>query len=99
MRRPNFRPMLPRLRLRPVHATFALAVVALFAQATVRSLQATRHILTIVPDDAFYYLDLARHFAQSGTWTFDGGLSRTTGFQPLHAYVCALVYLIWPNAP
>jgi hypothetical protein len=91
--------MPPRLRLRPVHATFALAVVALFAQATVRSLQATRHILTIVPDDAFYYLDLARHFAQSGTWTFDGGLSRTTGFQPLHAYVCALVSFIWPNAP
>jgi hypothetical protein len=71
----------------------------LVAQAVRRSFQPTRHVLTIVPDDAFYYIDLARHFAQSGTWTFDGGLSRTTGFHPFHAYVCALVCWLWPEAP
>lgn len=50
-----------------------------------------------VPDDAFYYLTLARHFAQTGQWTFDGGTSITTGFHPLHAYVLAMIQ--WLSAP
>src|SRR6185437_3903318 len=51
----------------------------------------------VVPDDAFYYLSLARHFAASGVWTFDGGVSKTSGFHPFHAYACALVFRLWPH--
>jgi hypothetical protein len=54
--------------------------------------------ITLVPDDGFYYLHLARHFASSGVWTFDGGVSRTTGFHLLHAYVCALFFWLFPGA-
>lgn len=50
-----------------------------------------------VPDDTFYYLTLARHFAASGVWTFDGGISVTTGFHLLHAYWLAAIY--WLAAP
>jgi len=50
-----------------------------------------------VPDDAHYYLTLARHFAVDGQWTFDGGVSVTTGFHPLHAYI--LAGLFWCAQP
>jgi hypothetical protein len=55
-------------------------------------------IVTIVPDDAFYYLIVARNFARTGVWTFDAGVSKTTGFHLLHAYVCALFYRLVPDA-
>ena len=46
-----------------------------------------------IPDDAFYYLVLARNFAESGSWTFDH-MSTTSGFHPLHAFYLALVSAI-----
>lgn len=30
-----------------------------------------------IPDDAFYYLTLARNFSDLGQWTFDSGVSLT----------------------
>lgn len=45
------------------------------------------------PDDGYYYLTLARHFAHSFSWTFDG-VNPTSGFHPLWAYLLAVVY--WP---
>ena len=45
-----------------------------------------------VPDDAYYYLALARNFVNQGQWSFDSGVSVTTGFHPLHAYALAAVY-------
>jgi len=45
--------------------------------------------LARVPDDGFYYLNLARNFALRGDWTFDGGVSHTTGFHPIHALVAS----------
>lgn len=50
-----------------------------------------------VPDDGFYYLTLSRAFARTGTWTFDNGVSRTTGFHPLHAFVGAAIEKIVPG--
>ena len=50
-----------------------------------------------VPDDAFYYLGLSRNFFRLHFWTFDSGISRTSGFHPLHAYV--LVSLFWIVRP
>lgn len=45
-----------------------------------------------LPDDAFYYLTLARNFDALGLWTFDSGQSLTSGFHPLHAYVLAGIH-------
>jgi len=41
-----------------------------------------------VPDDAFYYFQLARNFSRFGRWTFDG-VAPSTGFHPLYAYLLA----------
>jgi len=45
-----------------------------------------------VPDDAYYYLALARNFVTHGQWTFDSGVSLTTGFHPLHAYALVAIH-------
>jgi hypothetical protein len=44
-----------------------------------------------MPDDAYYYLVLARNWSTWRTWTFDGGHSVATGFHPLWAYLMVLV--------
>jgi len=48
-----------------------------------------------IPDDAYYYMALARHYAESGVWSFDSGNSTTTGFHPLHAYCLALIKTVF----
>jgi hypothetical protein len=57
-------------------------------------------LVTLIPDDAFYYLKLADSFAQHGIWSVDGGATQTTGFQPLFAYLLAAASLFvhgrWP---
>lgn len=51
-----------------------------------------------VPDDTYYYLQLAKNFSRLGYWTFDSGISRTSGFHPLLAYYLATIYRIFqPN--
>src|SRR5262245_28375621 len=50
----------------------------------------------VTPDDGFYYLILARRFAATGRWSFDG-VSPTTGFHPLHAYISAAIYRLFPT--
>lgn len=52
-----------------------------------------------VPDDAFYYMVLARNFVTLGQWTFDSGISLTSGFHPLHAYTLAGLYSLLQPAP
>jgi hypothetical protein len=39
-----------------------------------------------IPDDGFYYLTLAKNFIKYSHWTFDSGLTVTTGFNLLYAY-------------
>jgi hypothetical protein len=52
-----------------------------------------------IPDDAFYYLSLARNFASLGLWTFDSGVSITSGFHLLFAYLLTGLYaLLQPDA-
>jgi hypothetical protein len=45
-----------------------------------------------IPDDAYYYLTLSRNFSSSGLWTFDSGVSVTSGFHPLFAYLLSSAY-------
>lgn len=58
----------------------------------------------VVPDDAFYYLKLAHNRAVLGWWTFDG-VSPTSGFHLLHAYLLTAMDAVpwyrgdsWPAA-
>jgi hypothetical protein len=44
-----------------------------------------------LPDDAFYYLQLAKTYVTQGMWSVDGGISVTSGFHPLLAYGLALL--------
>lgn len=42
-------------------------------------------LIQFVPDDTFYYLELAQNFANTGRWTFDG-FEPATGFHLLFGY-------------
>ncbi|MFI5371934.1 MAG: hypothetical protein ACHQ52_10280, partial [Candidatus Eisenbacteria bacterium] len=52
-------------------------------------------MVEFVPDDAFYYLVLARNFVRVGRWTSDAGLTLTSGFHLLHAYLLAGIYALF----
>ena len=49
--------------------------------------------VSAVPDDAFYYFQLARNAALLHRWTFDGS-SATSGFHPLWAYALTGLHLV-----
>lgn len=50
----------------------------------------------LIPDDAFYYLVPARHFAEGAGWTFDG-VAPSTGFHLLYGYALAGLFRLWPS--
>ncbi len=43
-----------------------------------------------MPDDAFYELQIARHFLATRSWSFDSGFTTTTGFHLLNVYLMAM---------
>lgn len=49
-----------------------------------------------IPDDAFYYLTLARNFARFGRWTADG-IEPASGFHLLWGYLLAAIFRLAPN--
>jgi hypothetical protein len=53
--------------------------------------------ITFLADDGFYYLVLARNFAQSYQWSFDHGISFTSGFHLLFGYLLVFLYKIFPG--
>lgn len=72
-------------------ATYLARVFWVLSQPTVETV---KHL----PDDAFYYLVLARRMATTGAWTFDGS-SPATGFHPLHTALMVSVEHISVGAP
>ncbi|MFA7361962.1 MAG: hypothetical protein WC139_13095 [Candidatus Kapaibacterium sp.] len=66
------------LRLFSVYLNLLFLLLALVLVFT----QNIENILSIVPDDAFYYFKIAENFTQSGKLTFDG-FANTNGFHPL----------------
>src|SRR5262245_6394550 len=74
-----------------------IAFVALAIQVVYLLSLPVREQVTLIPDDTFYYLTLGRNFASSGVWTFDGGVSPTSGFHLLHAYACAILFAVAPG--
>jgi hypothetical protein len=51
--------------------------------------------IAFVPDDAFYYLGFGRGFATHGVWTFDDGLSVSSGFHLVQAYLAAASWALF----
>ena len=48
-------------------------------------------LVGVISDDAFYYIQMARHRIAEGFWTFDG-TSVATGFHFLYGYFLAAIY-------
>jgi len=80
---------LPLWRLISLLAILHLAVVDFLMLTAPASIQ-----VQFTPDDGYYYLSLARNFVRFNEWTFDGGVSLTSGFHLMQAYLLAGVYKI-----
>jgi hypothetical protein len=51
-------------------------------------------LLGYIPDDSFYYLEIAKNFTELGIWSFDG-INPSSGFHILYAYfIASLIYLL-----
>jgi len=73
----------------------AWAVVALiFCRLMLLCFSPREQWIASIPDDAFYYLGFGRGFASSGRWTFDAGLSLSSGFHLLQAYLSAACWVV-----
>jgi hypothetical protein len=48
-----------------------------------------------IPDDGFYYLSLARNYSTYGIWSFDSGISTTSGFHLLFAYLLSSAFSLF----
>ncbi len=75
------------------HLVLIGLLISAFLYLTIRIISSPAMILN-VPDDGFYYLQLAKHFAQSGQWTFDG-VHATNGFHLLWAYLLAGISFVF----
>jgi hypothetical protein len=53
-------------------------------------------LIGVIPDDAFYYIQLAKHRVSDGFWTFDGA-SPATGFHFLYAYFLVIIFQTIPG--
>ncbi len=75
----------------------ASAIGIVFAPAT-QQLTAGANGISHFIDDAFYYLIIARNFAQTGVPTFDG-MHATNGFHPLWMLLLAAMHrIVGPDA-
>ena len=72
-------------------AMWALAALTLYVAAAARMLSLDlARLLVVVPDDAFYYLEIARNLAADGWSTFDR-VGSTNGYHPLWMGVLTLL--------
>jgi 4-amino-4-deoxy-L-arabinose transferase-like glycosyltransferase len=89
---------------RPVAVRIATWTVfgAVVATAATRLCLAWTSVAILVekslPDDAFYYFQIARHLAQGDGVTFDG-LTATNGFHPLWLVLITPFFYLFPGNP
>ncbi len=76
--------------LRPVPVSCVIAALAIIHYVWL-ILIPHEDLVCFIADDAFYELQIARHFLSSGKWSFDGGYSTTTGFHLLNVYLMSLI--------
>lgn len=53
-------------------------------------------LIGVIPDDAFYYIQIATHRAKDGIWTFDG-TAPATGFHFLYGYFLVFIFKFFPE--
>ena len=82
------------MKLQYVWLPFALIILycGIFLLRTPLPILLDRYI----PDDAFYYFNTARHFAQRGFSSFDG-LHFTNGYHPLWFLCCVPLFRLFPH--
>lgn len=51
-------------------------------------------LIGVIPDDAFYYMQMAKHRTLDGFWSFDG-TSAATGFHFLYGYFLVFMYSVF----
>lgn len=77
----------------------AAAGAALGVTLAVLAAFATRpRMVSLLSDDSYYYLQIARHLAAAGESSFDG-VTRTTGYHPLFAAVLTGIYALLHPGP
>ena len=73
---------------------------ALFVLGSMRVLwlasSGIERLVQFVPDDAFYYFEIARNVASGSGFTFDGQ-NPASGFHPLHLLVLVAVFWVAPS--
>lgn len=57
-------------------------------------LSSDKQLISVIPDDAFYYLVLAQNRVEYGFWTFDG-TAPASGFHLLYAYSLSALYALF----
>ena len=70
--------------------------ISMLAHVLYFYLQPDVRLIGIIPDDAFYYIQLAQNRVEHGFWTFDGS-APATGFHFLYAYFLAAIFLVFGN--
>lgn len=87
----------PWFRFWSIGSLLAIVNLAFFDLAILSAPEALQ--VQFIPDDGYYYLTLARNFIRFDQWTFDGGISLTSGFHLILAYVLAGLYkLLQPTS-
>jgi hypothetical protein len=84
------KPSSPWLRFWSIGILLAVVNLAVFDFAILFAPEVLQ--VQFIPDDGYYYLTLARNFIRFGQWTFDGGISLTSGFHLILAYILAGFY-------
>lgn len=86
-------PIVKLLKLWVVIALIAIANLMVFDAIVITAPDVLQ--VKYTPDDAYYYLSLARNFVHFHAWTFDSGVSKTSGFHPMLAYILAWLYALF----
>ncbi len=79
-------------------AMYALAALACASLALFFIAVAPERMLTLIPDDASYYFEIAENAAGGEGFTFDR-IAETNGFQPLWLYLLVPLYLLVRVSP
>lgn len=84
----------PLMSRRVTLAVLGLAALALLLRLAMLTKPLTLVDRLFVPDDAYYTLAIARSLAEGLGPSADGGVTLTTGFQPLIAFLIAPVFWV-----
>ncbi len=81
----------------PIAAISAFVVlVALLTRIVYFYFSPDQTLISTIPDDTFYYIQMARHRAFDGIWSFDG-TRPSTGFHFLYAHLLVVVFKLFGN--